>query len=101
TGRARLLDELRADMPEGVLELAQIPAVGPKKAQALVRGLGVRSAADLRKACSDGRVAGLKGFGEKTAHKILDGIERWEKREQRMLLVDALELAEPLVAHMR
>jgi DNA polymerase (family X) len=101
TGRARLLDELRAEMPQGVLELAQIPGVGPKKAQALVRGLGVRSAAELRQACGDGRVAGLKGFGQKTAQKLLEGIERWEKREQRMLLVEALEVAEPLVAHMR
>jgi DNA polymerase (family 10) len=101
TGRARLLDELRAEMPEGVVELAQLPGVGPNKAQALVRGLGVRSPADLKTACGDGRVAGLKGFGAKTAQKILTGIERWEKREQRTLLVDALQVAEPLVEHMR
>jgi DNA polymerase (family 10) len=101
TGRARILDELQAELPLGVAELAQLPNVGPKKAQALVKGLGVRSAAELKEACSDGRVAKLKGFGEKTAQKILEGIERWEKREQRLLLVDALELAEPLVEYMR
>src|SRR5262245_56610635 len=65
SGRARVLDELRAEMPARVLDLAQLPGVGPKKAQALVRGLGVRSAAELRQACGDGRVARLKGFGEK------------------------------------
>src|SRR6478609_11583200 len=94
TGTCKLLDELRTEMPPGVLELAQLPNVGPKKAQALVRALGVRSVTDLKQACSDGRVAGVKGFGEKTAKKILEGIERWETREDRILLVDALELAE-------
>src|SRR6185369_10661391 len=48
TGRARILDELRAELPQGVAELAQLPSVGPKKAQALVRGLGVRSPAELK-----------------------------------------------------
>jgi DNA polymerase (family 10) len=101
TGTCKLLDELRAELPTGVLELAQLPNVGPKKAQALVRGLGVTTVAQLREACGDGRVASLKGFGKKTADKILDGIERWEKREQRILLVDALEVAEPLVSYLR
>jgi DNA polymerase (family 10) len=101
TGHASVLDELRAELPAGVRELAQLPNVGPKKAQALVRGLGVRTAAELRQACTEGRVAQLKGFGEKTAQKILEGIDRWEKREQRMLLLEALEVAEPLVDHMR
>jgi DNA polymerase (family 10) len=101
TGRSILLEQLRAEMPAGVVVLSELPNVGPKKAQALHAALGINSVAELRAACEDGRVATVKGFGQKTAQKILDGIRRWESRDQRILLFDALEIGDALVAHVR
>lgn len=101
TGRSAFLDELRAALPPGLIELAQVPDLGPRKIQALHEALGITSVAALKAACEAGQVHGLKGFGEKSEEKILEGIRRYEEREERMLLVHALELGEPLLAHVR
>ena len=103
TGRSDTLDRLRARHPPGILELLQVPDLGPKKIAALHAALGVSSLADLEAACLDGRVAAVKGFGERTQAKILEGIGRVRARaaDHRVLLADALFQAEPLLAHLR
>ncbi|HYD40760.1 MAG TPA: DNA polymerase/3'-5' exonuclease PolX [Anaeromyxobacter sp.] len=103
TGRSETLDKLRARHPPGILELLQVPDLGPKKIAALHAALGVATLADLEAACRAGRVAGVKGFGGKTQARILEGIERVRTRsaDRRVLLADALLEAEPLVAHLR
>ena len=75
TGKLPYYEELKASIPPGLMELMQIPGVGPRKVQALLEKLGVTSVAELEAACKAGKVAGLPGFGEKTQVKILEGIE--------------------------
>ena len=101
TGRTALLDRLQAELPAGILELARIPDLGPKKIAALHAALGVASVADLKAACVAGRVRELKGFGERTEQKILQGIRRLESHEKRTLLSDALDAGEALLRHVR
>lgn len=74
TGKLPYLEELRASIAPGLLDLIKINGVGPKKVKALHDALGVNSIETLKAACESGAVAGLKGFGEKSAAKILDGI---------------------------
>ncbi len=78
TGRLEFLDKLKASIEPGLVEMLEIPGLGPKKIAALRRELGVTSIADLEKACKEGRVAALAGFGEKTQEKILAGIRNRE-----------------------
>jgi len=101
TGRTALLDRLQAELPAGILELARIPDLGPKKIAALHAALGVTSVAGLKAACIAGRVRELKGFGERTEQKILEGIRRLESHEKRALLSDALDAGEALLRHVR
>ena len=103
TGTTPLLDRLRASHPPGTLELLRVPELGPRKAAALKAALGVANVADLEKACLEGRVRGVKGFGEKTEQKILEGIRRMKERaaDRRFLLSDALEAGEALLRHLR
>lgn len=75
-GRVRLYDELKAEIPPGLLDLLRIPGLGPARARALHRALGVDSVTALEAACQDGRVAAAKGFGAKTAQNLLRAIER-------------------------
>jgi DNA polymerase (family 10) len=96
TGRSQQLEKLRTELPPGSLELAEVPGLSLKKIQQLSAALGVDSVAALKRACVEGRVATLKGFGDKTQQKILEGIERWERRDERVRLIDALADAEPL-----
>jgi DNA polymerase (family 10) len=91
TGRLGFLEELRASIEPGLVEMLEIPGLGPKKIAAVSRELGVASIPDLEKACRDGRVAALAGFGEKTQEKILAGIRNREAYAKRHLWWDADE----------
>ncbi|MFT3917025.1 MAG: DNA polymerase/3'-5' exonuclease PolX [Anaeromyxobacteraceae bacterium] len=103
TGKIPLLERLRAAHPPGVVALLQVPDLGPKKIAALRAELGVASLQDLEAACLAGKVRGLKGFGEKTEQRILEGLKRLKERpaEKRIVLEEALELGAELLAHVR
>jgi DNA polymerase (family 10) len=101
TGRLELLERLRAAHPPSVLELLELPDLGPKKLAALQRALGVASVADLEAACAAGRVRELKGFGEKTEAKLLEAIRRRRERPRRFLLSEATAIGERILAHLR
>ncbi|MGH8102292.1 MAG: DNA polymerase/3'-5' exonuclease PolX [Chthoniobacterales bacterium] len=76
TGSLKLLEELRAEFSPGILELFSLPNLGPKKIKALFDKLKISSIEQLLKACQDGRVAELPGFGETTQQKLCDAIGR-------------------------
>lgn len=101
TGQSGLLEKLRAELPPGVLELSEVPGMTPKRIHALHDELGISSVAELKQACLEGRVRGVKGFGVKTEQSLLEGIERLGTRVEQVLLADALVVAEPLLAHLR
>ncbi|WP_437755552.1 PHP domain-containing protein [Sorangium sp. So ce1389] len=101
TGRSEQLEKLRAELPRGVLELSQVPGMTLKRMKALHEALGIGSVEELKQACLTGKVRGVKGFGAKIESSLLEGIHRHETRDERILLVDALEIAEPLLAQVR
>jgi len=101
TGRLGYFDKLKAAVAPGLVEMLQIPGMGPKKVRALHDKLGIADIAALTKACQDGRVAELAGFGEKTQEKILAGIKNREAYGKRHLWWDAAAVAEPIVAGLR
>ena len=87
-------EKLKASVEPGLVEMVQIPGLGPKKIQALKAKLGITDIAALTAACRDGRVAELEGFGEKTQEKILAGIKNREAYGKRHLWWDAAEVAQ-------
>lgn len=101
TGRLEFFEKLRASVPPGLVEMTQIPGVGPKKVRALHEKLGVDSIAKLQAACEAGQVAALDGFGEKSQVKILEGIRNRAAYGRRHRWADAWEAAEPVLAGLR
>jgi DNA polymerase (family 10) len=97
TGRLAFFDTLKRSIEPGLVEMLRIPGLGPKKIAALSKELGVTSVADLDKACREGRVAALAGFGEKTQEKILAGIRNREAYSRRHLWMEAFEVASPIL----
>lgn len=95
------LDELTAELPPSLVTLMQVPGVGPKKARTLYDALGVSSVDELESALAAGDVAALSGFGAKTAENIAAGIRSYRTLGARVLLADALPLAERVVAYLR
>lgn len=63
TGKLRVLEQLRRQVPTGLRELLRLPALGPIRVRALNVKLGVCNLDDLRKALEGGRLAGVRGFG--------------------------------------
>jgi DNA polymerase (family 10) len=101
TGKLAYYDELKASIPPGLIEMLEIPGLGPKKIQALNQKLGIDSVGKLETACRTGKVARLDGFGEKTQTNLLEGIERRRTYASKHLLSDALLVAEPLLDSLR
>jgi len=101
TGKLEFHEKLKASLPPGLVELLEIPGVGPKKIRALHDQLGVDSIAKLAAACREGKVAELAGFGEKTQTKILEGIANREAYGRRHLWWHAWTAAEPILAGLR
>jgi len=95
------MDEVTARVPASVIELTRIPGLGPKKAKVLFDELAVASIDDLEEAIAEGRLAGLPGFGAKTVENIAEGIERYRTISERILLADALPLADKLAEELR
>jgi DNA polymerase (family 10) len=101
TGRLKFYEQLKASIAPGLVEMLQIPGLGAKKVRALHEKLGLDSIAALTTACTDGRVAELDGFGEKSQEKILTGIKNREAYGKRHLWWEAWLLAEPILAGLR
>ena len=98
TGRIAALDELRARIPAGVLELTRVPGIGPKRALALHHDLGVSSVDELAAAIKAGRLEGLAGFGARSEERLADGIEVYRQGRERVLLDVAMRTATAMVA---
>ena len=76
TGSLKYFEELSAEFPVGILELFSLPGLGAKKIKALYDRLGINSIEQLQKACEDGRVAELPGFGQTTQQKLCESIAK-------------------------
>ena len=101
TGKLAYYDELKASIPQGLREILTVPGLGPKKVKALHDQLGIDSIEKLEQACQEGKVAELRGFGEKTQTNICEGIIRRRSYASRHLMADGLFIAEPMLESLR
>jgi DNA polymerase (family X) len=100
TGKCAALEKLRKQLPPTISPLLRVPGLGPKRVKALYEQLNVRSLAQLRQAARKGAIRGLRGFGEKTEHAILDALEKHAEEPRRFELAVATQYAEPLVGYL-
>lgn len=88
TGRVKEYGKILKSVPEGILQMLDIPGMGPKKVKAVWEKLDLATVGDLELACQHGAVAGLEGFGEKTQEKILEGIAQLKKHAGQFLYAE-------------
>jgi DNA polymerase (family 10) len=91
------LEERRAEIPDGVRRLTKIPALGPRRALQLYRELTISTPEELRTAIAAGTLNDLKGFGPKSAEKLLRGLDLLERAGDRVLLNVAAETAQAVI----
>lgn len=83
TGKSSLLEELKAEVPESLLELLTIPGLGGKKIATLYEQLQITDIPSLQLACEEKQVQTLPGFGKKTEENILTAIYERKKGLER------------------
>lgn len=74
-GESSLLARLSEETPRGLIQMARVPGLGIAKVRLIHSELGVETLEELEQAARDGRLAKIKGFGPKTAERVLAGIE--------------------------
>jgi len=87
-----VLNELLEKTPSGILEVLQIKGLGPKKVKVLWHELDITSTHELMEACQSGKVAKIKGFGEKTQQTIIENLEFKASNEGKWLYADIEEV---------
>src|SRR5262245_4775382 len=93
TGRMKDIDALQQEIPRGVVELMNVPGVGPKTAKLLYDKAGVHDVSALEELAKAGKLRGLPGIQAKTEANILKAVGFIKKAQERMPLWRALPLA--------
>jgi len=97
TGKLKALADLKKTIPGGLLDLLNIPSVGPKTAKLLYEKLKIKNISDLEKAIRKNKLGGIFGIKEKTIENISKGIELLKRGRERMTLARAVLVADEFV----
>jgi DNA polymerase (family 10) len=97
TGSLAFLENLEREVPASLVDLLQVPDLGPKKAALFWKQLGVTNLAELEAAGRAGKLRTLPGMGEKSEARILAGIEALARRGDRIPLGKAWPFAQELL----
>lgn len=101
TGRLEFADRLIAGLPPGLPEVLRVKGLGVKKVRQVWQELGVASLDDLEAAALSGALAGLPGFGEKTAENVLASIEQLKRYRGKRRYADAAREIEAVLDRLR
>jgi DNA polymerase (family 10) len=97
TARIEEIAAASKGIPPGVVELMNVPGIGPKTAKLLYEREGIKGVDELEKLARKGGLRGLPGIQAKTEQNILKGIGLVRGGQERMLLGKALPLGRELV----
>jgi len=100
TGKLRYMEELKKGIPEGLIEMLNVPGMGPKTAKLLYEKLGIQDVVMLERMAHAGKIRALPGMGEKTEENILHGIELFKKGRERLDLKIASDAADSFIAQL-
>lgn len=96
-GETNLLNKLRQELPPGTAQLISIDGMTLKRIQALSEKLHVTSVKELEEACKQGKLADLKGFGEKVQSTLLNSIQNGTEVSDEMRLFNARPVVKELL----
>ncbi len=101
THRFSKLEELKKEIPSGLLEMLSIEGLGPKRIKQIYDAFGITSLDELKKYAQSGELAKLKGFGPKLIEKILKGIKQLKKAGIRFLWAEVEGIANELKEYLQ
>ena len=103
TGKLAQLEELKKELPDGLIDITNVAGLGPKRTGVLYHELGISSIQELEKAAREKKIRDLPGFAARTEQSILTDIEHKKAAgtEKRQKLSFAQEIALPLLAYLK
>jgi len=96
-GTCARYEELKNEIPIGLLEILDLPGIGPKKVKLFHDELGIENLEALKEAADNRKLRKLSGVGAKTEFKILDAIKKFKGKDQKVTLDLATTVAEELI----
>lgn len=90
TGTTRIYDELKSEIPDGLVEMLDLPGIGTDKIRRIYHELGVASMDELEAAAQEGRLHTVPGIAEKTEKRILEAVTKYRRRGKRIPLFRAM-----------
>ncbi|MDD1765929.1 MAG: DNA polymerase/3'-5' exonuclease PolX [Methanomassiliicoccales archaeon] len=100
SGDLSYLKQLREEFPAGLLQIMEVPEIGPRTTMRLYRDLRITNLHELKRAAEEHEIRKLKGFGERSEETILKGIRLLEQRSGRMLLGYAYFYAKDIIDYL-
>jgi DNA polymerase (family X) len=101
TGKMSFYENLKQEVPITLVDLLDVPDIGPKKVALFWKSLGVTTLPELEAAAKSGKLRSLPGMGEKSEAKVLAGIEALKRRSGRIGLGKAWSFAQRLLTFLR
>ena len=101
TGKIKAYEDLKKKVPSGLLDLLNIPSVGPKTAKLLYKELKIKDISDLEKAIKKNKLQGIFGIKDKTIENIAKGIELLKRGKERMTLAQAIQVGDEFMASLK
>jgi DNA polymerase (family 10) len=102
-GKISELDDLKKEIPQGLLDMLEIKDLGPKKAKKFYEELGIDTLEKLKKGLLDGSIENLKGMGKKSVEKILENLEHLEEYSKRtplgVIFQDLMDIKSLMLEH--
>ncbi|MBP6183390.1 MAG: DNA polymerase/3'-5' exonuclease PolX [Saprospiraceae bacterium] len=87
--------------PPGVIEMLEIPGIGPKKVLALWKELGIETTGELLYACNENRLIALNGFGVKTQADLRDKLQFFLQSKNQWIGPNARQIAHEAIEELR
>ena len=101
TGRLKFYEELKKEVPHGLVEMLSVPGIGPRTAKMLFEKLKISSVDELEQVAKKGGLKGLPGIQIKTEDNILKGIAMIKRRTDRFPIGRVLPIAEDMLKKLR
>ncbi|MDD5584548.1 MAG: DNA polymerase/3'-5' exonuclease PolX [Candidatus Omnitrophica bacterium] len=101
TGKLTYYQELKKEVPKGLVAMLEIPGLGPKTVKAIYDALKIDSVEKLEVAAKSGKLANIEGIREKTQENILKGIALVKQANMRIPLAFAASIADSFVEELK
>ncbi|HCH09351.1 MAG TPA: DNA polymerase/3'-5' exonuclease PolX, partial [Dehalococcoidia bacterium] len=101
TGDLQYLMRLKDEFPPGILDLMEIPGLGPKTTVRVWKELGVTTVDQLEAVVDDGSLAALPRLGKKSAENIRKSIKFARSKSDRVPIARAMSVTRQLTNSLR